>query len=329
MAAGVVLVGMMLAGCAEGDPMQRIEVAQAELRGTQRAANEAQQRSVEATGQAEEATLTARDAALSEIELARLRTQATLTALQVRQAEIEARAVAGQATANAKEAQLLEDERAQARQATATAMALVMENEASKALRDERQAQWVGWLKLAGLAALLIGLMGLLIIFVIYAWKLGDWMIAWKDRKNLMYSSPDGTVFLDYSTGQPMAVLVREIDYYRRRPRIDGKSDLESVQRLPPAVIEGKSRAEELAEVDDEYDAALMVIEKAIEHFQTGDAKEIPRHHVIDVTPRQWEIGVHYIEALGLVRVEQGKKTTTQVRLSEVLYRLQHSPTPQ
>lgn len=323
-----------LVGCTGPvDPYQRIADAQADIDATKRARVDGQKATAKAELQATQDALATLGAQQAEIDLANARYGATSQALDLQVHAMEATAMAARSTQSAAQFEIAVQETRQASQATATAMAISMEQEQEQADRE----QLIGWLldigKLAGALVLLVALAAVAVIGIVYLWKLQDWAITWVDRKKHIFHSPEGTFWVEYDDdGRPSAVLVSDMNYFRRRPQLRGGNmgdaqAVENVEWISPSVTASPMPSKEMTDDEKKAELALQVVEAAIEHFETGEAMTIPRWSVLKVSAGTWETGVNYLKDLGLADNAPGKKTVTFAKLGEILYRLQHSPT--
>lgn len=332
----VLLLLSFLVGCTGPvDPYQRIANAQADIDATRRANIEDRKATAQAELKATEDALATLGAQQAEIDLAKARYQSTSQALDLQVQALEATALAAQSTQSAEQFSIAVQETRQASQATATAMAISMEQEQEQADRE----QLIGWLldigKLAGALVLLVALGAGALIGIVYLWKLQDWAITWVDRKKHIFHSPEGTFWVEYDDqGRPSAVLVSDMNYFRRRPRLNEQNvnlgdaqPVDSVEWLTPSVAAAPMQPKERTPEDKRVEAALQVVEAAIEHFETSEARTIPRWNVLRISAGTWEMGVSYLKDLSLADNSPGRKTVTFAKLGEILYRLQHSPT--
>ena len=330
----LMMATFVLVGCAS-DPYQQIEMAQAAINATQRAGKESEKATAAAEAQETEAALATAGAEQYELDLAAGRAQATQDALGIAIQQIEAARLASEGTQRAKEGALALQATEDTVHATATGIAVIAIDAQESAEREARFAAIYGWIKVAAFGFGAVTVLGICVALVLFAWDLKDWVVTWKDRRNRLYRSPEGVIYLqdDYDDDgkhRLMPILVSDATFFRRRPKMDAARDSD-IQEVGNAIVIGPP-ARPLPEPtgkDAQVEAALQVVEAAIEFNRSGEAMIVPRWNKLGFeSPNLWSLGTDYLEKEGWIIKEQGKMTVARVKLSEILFALQSSPTP-
>lgn len=285
----------LLAGCdSYADPYQQIEAAQAEIRATQRAANEREREEVETARRATQQAMEKQDAAQAEIDLMNAKALGTQTALELQIRQFEAAALAAQATRAAGEYGLAMQATSQAGEATATAMAIEMENARKTAERDAESARRLMLAKLAASWVAVLGLWVGLTIGMIYLWRWLDWKIEWTNRKNSIFTTAAGNTIVYVLTNGEL--LPQLMDGAPRKSAIRfGPVDGQEVQQLTRSgSVLASAPARSASPEDEMRQAAITLIEASIERNGEDD-QQIPRYDHIDWSSGKWQSVVGWL----------------------------------
>lgn len=292
----IILLLLLLTGCMPGDPYALQELAAGYIQATRQA--QAQYR--------QEATLSvAQTAQVSEGELRLLqeRLHATETAWGINQAAGYATQTSVAATATAPSVQ-----------ATQTVIALEL---------GERQAEYDKNLRMAQIysdvtpAAVFVVVVIFTLLLAVGSWRLFNWIIEWKDRRNSLYETRQGTVV--FVNGLPE----RLDDYSRSRIIVHPGTEAQLVENTSNNVLSGRYDEVSIRAPDLRIRARELVIEAI--NRNGPDSRFIPGFRDLpNWTASKWMTVIDALRDKGAVEAQPGKGTiTTYACLTDLLNMLE------